>query len=114
MDLDVAEGYKWRLETLSRDMLTLETSSVLDQHESTALEYLLKSYSIIAKVVEKLERQDRTQPCQPDVPVISHKNVGRPQFDISFSSLKTYWRMDLLYQILLAFWMFLLVLLDEE
>ena len=65
-------------------MLALETSSELDQHKSTALEYLLKLYFIIAEVVEKLERQEWTQPCQTDIPVNSHGNVGRPQFDVSF------------------------------
>ena len=45
MDLDVAEEYKWKLETLLRKRLSLETSGELDLHESTALEYLLKSYS---------------------------------------------------------------------
>ena len=89
MDLDVAEGYKWRLETLSREMLALETSGELDLHESTALEYLLKSYSVINEVVEKLERLEWSQPCQPDVSVISDGNVGRPKFDISFSLLRT-------------------------
>ena len=50
MDLDVAEGYKWRLETLSCEMLALQTSGELDQYESDALGCLLKSYTIITEV----------------------------------------------------------------
>ena len=46
MDLNMAEGYKWRLETLSCEMLALQASGELNNYKSDALECLLKSYSI--------------------------------------------------------------------
>ena len=90
MELDVAEGYKRRLEMLSREMLALQTSGELDFYESNALECLLKSYSIISEVVDKLERMEWSQPCQAHVSVVSDGNAGRPKFDISYSLLKTW------------------------
>ena len=33
MDLNMAEGYKWRLETLSYEMLALQASSELNNYE---------------------------------------------------------------------------------
>ena len=89
MELDVAEGYKRRLEMLSREMLALQTSGELDFYESDALECLLKSYSIISEVVDKLEGMEWSQPCQAHVSVVSDGNAGRPKFDISYSLLKT-------------------------
>ena len=71
MDLNMAEGYKWRLETLSREMLALQASGELNNYESDALECLLKSYSIISEVVDKLERFEWSQPCQADVSLVS-------------------------------------------
>ena len=88
MDLTVAEGYKWRLETLSREMLALETSGELDQYGSDALECLLKSYSTVCAVVERLERFEWSQP-EANVSLVSNGTPGRPRFEISFSLLKT-------------------------
>ena len=89
MDLTVAEGYKWRLKRLSREMLALETSGELEQCELDALECLLKSYSIVCEVVEALERLEWSHASQTNVSQVSNGNVGRPKFDISYSLLKT-------------------------
>ena len=43
-------------------MLALQTSGELDIYESDALECLLKSYSTISEVVDKLERMKWSQP----------------------------------------------------
>ena len=78
---------------LSREMLALQTSGELDFYESDALECLLKSYSIISEVVDKLERMAgmvSTMPLKPiSVSVVSDGNAGRPKFDVSYSLLKT-------------------------
>ena len=91
MELTVAEGYKWRLEMLSREMLALETNGELNQYEYNALECLLKSYSTVCEVVEKLERSEWAQPyvSPASASIVSHGTAGRPSFDISYSLLKT-------------------------
>ena len=86
MDLTVAEGYKWRLETLSREMLALETSGELDQYGSDALECLLKSYSTVCAVVERLEIFEWSQP-EANVSLVSNDS---PSFEISYYLLNSF------------------------
>ena len=64
--------------------MALQTSGKLDLYESDALECLLKYYSIISEVVDKLERMEWSQPCQlqAHVSVVSDGNAGHPKFDI--------------------------------
>ena len=66
----MAEGYKWRLEMLSREMLALKISSELNDNKSDALECLLKSYSVISEVVDNLERLEWSHSCE-DVSLVS-------------------------------------------
>ena len=62
---------KRRLEMLSREMLALQTSGELNFYESDALECLLKSYSIISEVVDKLERPEWNGLNRHGVPIAS-------------------------------------------
>ena len=55
MDLNMAEGYKWSLETLLHEMLTLQASGKLNNYKFDALECLLKPYSEVINV-DKLKR----------------------------------------------------------
>ena len=82
MDLDVTEGYKWKL---SCEMVALQSNSDLDYCTSYALEWLLKLYSVISEVVEKLV----ISAIQVEVPMVSDGNPGHPKFNIIISPLRT-------------------------
>ena len=85
MHVDVAEGYKLRLEMMSRELLALRVVSLMTECE--AMECVLKSYSIMVQLVDKLER-GQVEECVMQAPVVLDGSVGRPKFEIKFSQLK--------------------------
>ena len=51
------------------------------------MECVLKSYSIMVQLVDKLER-GQVEECVMQAPVVLDGSVGRPKFEIKFSQLK--------------------------
>ena len=91
MDIDVAEGYKWRMEMLSREILALEMNEELDESECKAVDSILKAFSVINDVVDNLQNTDSfsTMTITTEATLVSDGSVGRPKFDISELQLRT-------------------------
>ena len=84
MDIDIADGYKWRIEMLSREIVALEVNGELDEHECKAVEIILKAFSVIDRLVDKLQNM-QLFPTTSDTEAIlvCDGTVGRPKFEIS-------------------------------
>ena len=91
LDLDTAEGYKWRLEMLSRELLALQLEGELNESECIAVEYLLKAYSAMIDIVEKLQnmRYQQSTERSPTVSIVCDGSVGRPRFELSKAQLES-------------------------
>ena len=55
LNIDIADGYKWRMEMISRKILALEVNGELDETECKAVDFILKAFSVVNKVVDKLQ-----------------------------------------------------------
>ena len=78
MDIDVAEGYKWRMEMLSREILALEMNEELDESECKAVDSILKALSVINDVVDNLQNTDSfsTMTITTEATLVSDGSVG--------------------------------------
>ena len=85
---DVAEGYRWRIEMIYRDLLAKELLGELDESEHEAMECVAEAYSLLSCYIERVSRDPppRLQPRQS--PVILSGDVGRPSFEIPYSQLE--------------------------
>ena len=54
VSVDIAEGYKWRLESILRKVVAMDTCGELDDSECEAIHCLSRAYSILSKVLDKL------------------------------------------------------------
>ena len=54
ISLDVADGFRWRIETMYRDMLARELVSGLSQPENEALSDLAQAYIAISQFADTL------------------------------------------------------------
>ena len=90
MDVDIADGYKWRIEMLSREILALEVNGELDECEHKAIDFILKAFAVIDKVVDKLQNLEFF-PTMHDTGtvLVSDGTVGRPKFKICEFQLKS-------------------------
>ena len=86
--LDIAEGYKWRLERMLRELVAMDICGELDDSESEALHCLSQAYSVFSKALDKLrlESEISAEGYQPSI--IMTGSVGRPKFDISREQLE--------------------------
>lgn len=87
--LDTAEGYKWRIELMYRDLLAKEClNGEISDAEGIALHYLAKAYNEMTLYVDRLlvcpERNIPAQQAQAQLTGA----VGRPSFVISHHQLK--------------------------
>lgn len=88
--LDAAEGYKWRIELMYRDLLAKEClNGDLCDSERCALEYLAKAYGELCQYVDYLllHPEENVLPAgQAQVHLTGA--VGRPAFGISCHQLQ--------------------------
>ena len=79
--LEVAEGYKWRIEMMYRDLLAKELVGELSNQESGALTYLAQAYQAISGFVVSLQGSAAcVLPTQAQI--VRSGTVGPPSFDI--------------------------------
>ena len=58
MGVDIGDGYKWQIVMLSHEILALEVNGELDEYERKAVNFILKAFSVIDKVVDNLQNTD--------------------------------------------------------
>lgn len=84
---EAADGYRWRIELMYRELLALELVSDLQDHEREALGYLAQAYQKISQFVDSMSPSDvGDRPFQ--ALVVLRGNLGRPSFEIPLSQLK--------------------------
>jgi len=88
VSVDIAEGYKWRLESMLREVVAMDTCGELDDSESEAIHCLSWAYSILSKVLDKLSLESELCAVGDQLPSILTGSVGRPKFDISCQQLE--------------------------
>ena len=80
ISLDVAEGYRWRIEMMYRDLLAKELVGGLCTQETGALAYLAQAYQAISEFVDSLQSSVTRLPTQAQM--VRTGTVGPPSFDI--------------------------------
>ena len=87
--VDIAEGYRWRIEMMLRDLVAMETCGELDSCETEALNYLSQAHFTMIQVVENLNKDPVPDSASATMqaPVILSGSIGRPKFDIPHSQL---------------------------
>lgn len=86
--LDVADGYKWRIELIYRDLLAKQILYGLDDCEEEALAHLGLAYLSISTFIDSLSSSCLPTSAAFPAQIILRGNVGRPLFDISFRQLE--------------------------
>ena len=83
---EVADGYKWRIEMIYRDLLAQELVNSLQDSENEALEYLAEAYNAISHFIEALPPSEGH--LVSTAQQVLDGTVGRPYFEIPLSQLK--------------------------
>ena len=88
--LDAAEGYRWRIELMYRDLLAKEClNGELCDAEKSALEYLAKAYEELCQHIDRLLLHPEEGACPAQQAQVHLTGaVGRPAFGISSHQLK--------------------------
>ena len=84
VSVDIAKGYRWRLEMMLRDLVAMETCGELNSCETEALNYLSQAHFTMIQVVENLSKDPVPDSASATMqaPVILSGSIGRPKFDI--------------------------------
>ena len=80
LSVDIAEGYKWRLERMLRELVAMDTCDELDDSESEALDYLSQAHSMLSKAIDKLVIESEVFDVGEQPPMILTDSVGRPKY----------------------------------
>ena len=88
MSVDVAKGYKWRVERMLRELAAMDTCGELNGSETEALDCLSRACSILSEVTDKLRLNSEVFDVGNQPPTVLTGNVGRPKFDISHAQLE--------------------------
>ena len=84
MDIDNADGYKWQIEMVSCEIVALEVIGELDECKCKAVEFVLKAFSVIDRVVDKLQNMQLFPTTNDTEAALVHDvTVGQPKFEIS-------------------------------
>ena len=86
--LDIAKGYKWRLERMLHELVAMDICGELDDSESEALHCLSQAYSAFSKALDKLRLESEISAGGYQPSIIMTGSVGRPKFDISREQLE--------------------------
>ena len=84
VSVDIAKGYRWRLEMMLRDLVAMETCGEFNSCETEALNYLSQAHFTMIQVVENLSKDPVPDSASATMqaPVILSGSIGRPKFDI--------------------------------
>lgn len=80
ISLDIAEGYRWIIEMMYRDLLAKELVGGLSPEETGALTYLAQAYQAISEFVDSLQCSVTSLPTHAQM--VRTGTVGPPSFDI--------------------------------
>lgn len=81
LSVAVAEGFRWRIQVIYRDLLAKGAAGELQDYEEDVKDLMAQAYDQVVKVVERLERE-LPQDDNSDVAVVRTGFAGRPSFDI--------------------------------
>ena len=89
ISLDAAEGYKWRIELIYRDLLAKEVvDGTLDDSDRHSLEFVAQAYTTMSQYVDTLECHPMTSTSHLSAELVLTGAVGRPTFEIPRNQLQ--------------------------